>query len=531
MSPTVDVSIVGHCAEKVIFHAADPTRGAINLDANVHVSASNMTLLGYHATVGMTAGDLTLDSVVIDGSHFTGIAIGNAQSTAKLTNVVVRGTRAGATDANAFGLYVGYGAKVTVTNSEFADNDYINVGVSGDGRSGASLLMSQSVVRDGHPLGTSNGFGWGVYGSNLVTIGIDQSAIVGNRGFGVLLNSTSAASAAKGTITASVVRGTAIDPGNVSAVGIGVESNKSTLDIEQTTIADSSGVDVYGSEGSVKMTGDTLLGTSSADPTVLGPIGLVLYGATATLQSLAIVGASAGAEIEGATTAEMDDSLIDGTKTSSKGYYVSNNYVGVGIFVETAAQITLKNTTIENAHTAGLITLGQTTATGLVVLGTRAGGDGIGGRAVSSQGGATIAIAGSAFLDNIETGVLAAQGSTLTLTDSTVDQTGLDEAGRFGIGVLLADDQTTATISSTTLRRGAGPGLAVSASGATVTSCAVLDNAIGVSVQGGSSLVEGLGNGDPQTVAISNDTIFVGNATRVGSGDIPLPPVLTTPKP
>jgi hypothetical protein len=110
-----------------------------------------------------------------------------------------------------------------------------------------------------------------------------------------------------------------------------------------------------------------------------------------------------------------------------------------------------------------------------------------------------------------------------------IDQTALDANGQFGIGVLL-DVNAMATIDSSTLQRSAGPAFAVSGSGGTMTKCALIDNAIGVSVQGGSSLVEGDGTGDPLTVSISSDTIFSGNATRVGSGAIPLPPALTTPK-
>ncbi|MGH7329098.1 MAG: hypothetical protein ACREJX_12175 [Polyangiaceae bacterium] len=148
---------------------------------------------------------------------------------------------------------------------------------------------------------------------------------------------------------------------------------------------------------------------------------------------------------------------------------------------------------------------------------------------MSAQGSASLTIDSSAFIDNTETGVLASEHATLALSNSIVDQTALDSTGEFGMGVFVGDDDVVATMDSITLRQSKGPALAVAGSGATMTKSVVVDNAIGVAVLGGSSLVEGDSNGDPKTVAISSDTVFANNQTRIGSGNIPLPTALTTP--
>ena len=531
MAPSVGVSVVGRCAEQVVFQASDNTKTAVTLSNDVPLAMSGITFRDYHAALGLLAGNVTLDSIVVEGSHYTGIAIGNVKTTAALDNVVVRGTRAGATDTTSFGLYIGYGAKVTVQNSDFADNDYINVGVSGDGSPNASLTLTSSVVRDGHAYGAQGGFGWGVYGVDKVTVTVDSSAIIDNHGFGVIMNSQSATkNFATGVVKSSVVRGTGYDPANKQ--GIGIESNQSSIDVEDSTVAASNMMDMYAAGGgATKIVRTAFLGTSIPDdPSSLGPIGLNLNGVPATLQSVAFADTRVGAQFEGATVAEVDDSIVAGTRTSPAGYYVDDNYVGVGMFVESAAQLTINGSAITGAHTAGLITLGQTTASRLFVGGTRPGGDGSAGRAVSAQGSASLTIDSSAFVDNTETGVLASEDATLALTNSTIDQTALDSTGEFGIGVFIGDDDVVASIDRATLRQSKGPALAVSGSGATVTKSVVVDNAIGVAVLGGSSLVEGDSNGDPKTVAISHDTVFANNQTRVGSGDIPLPSALTTPK-
>ncbi len=525
--PTNSVTVVGRCAEKVVFTATDPTASAIELGpANNTWSFSGITLANYHGPVSVLGGTASFDSIVVDGSHYAGIVVGNATTKVTISNSVVRGTRMGATDNAGFGLYIGYGAQVAVTNSAFVDNDYINVGLSGQQTPNAKVTLTNSVVRSGHPAGSGSGFGWGVYGTEKVTIDVEQSAIVDNQGFGINLYATTAAGAGKGIVNGSLVKGTTYDA--VNKVGIGIEAGGSSLDLENSTVTDNDVSDVYGSGTTVKMVSDTLGGTSSTDANVLGPTGLVSHDAPVTVTSSAFIGTKTAADFQGTSTIEIDNSLVSGTQTATTGYYVNGSYVGVGLFVEEKATLTSTGLTILGTHTAGLINAGNSTVTNLLVQGTRAGGDGVGGRGLSIQNTSTMTVAASAFIDNQETGI-AVQGSALTLTDSVIDKTILDPSGQYGIGVLLDSPSAVATISTTALRGGAGAALAVSAGGATVSKSVIVNNAVGVYVQGGSELVEGDANGDPKTVAISADTIFSGNTTRVASGTIPLPPALQGP--
>ncbi|MEO7112153.1 MAG: hypothetical protein ABI183_17040, partial [Polyangiaceae bacterium] len=388
------------------------------------------------------------------------------------------------------------------------------------------LTLTNSIVRNAHPIGDGNGFGWGVLGSGKVTLDIEQSVISGNQGFGLNMYATAVGNAGKATVNGSLIKGTTFDP--VNQQGIGIEASYSSLDLENSTVTDNDAEDIYGFDDTTKIVSSTIGGTSSTDPSVLGPIGLLLYGSSATLQSLAVIGTRTGAELQSTTTAELDDSLFSGTRSSSLGYYVQGNYVGVGVLLETKATLTSKNTAILGTHTVGLLTAGNATVTDLLVQGTRAGGDGVGGRGASVQNGGSLTAAASAFIDNSESGIAVADAA-LTLTDSIIDKTSFDPAGQYGIGILLFSTTSAATISTTTLRGGAGPALAVSGGGASVSKSAFLDNSVAVYVERGSSLVEGDGTGDPMTVAISSDTVFDGNTTRVASGSIPLPPTLKTP--
>ena len=113
------------------------------------------------------------------------------------------------------------------------------------------------------------------------------------------------------------------------------------------------------------------------------------------------------------------------------------------------------------------------------------------------------------------------------MTDSTVGNTQFDASGHFGIGVLLSGG-VTGTITSSTITGSAGIGLASSAAGGLLSRSTLSRNTVAVHVQDGASLVESDTAGDdPLAVAVSKDTKFVDNRTRVGSGTVPLPEVLT----
>ena len=125
-------------------------------------------------------------------------------------------------------------------------------------------------------------------------------------------------------------------------------------------------------------------------------------------------------------------------------------------------------------------------------------------------------------MDNLEAGIILIDGAgSLTLTDSTVSNTKHDPSGNFGIGVLLAGG-VTGTITSSTITGSEGIGIASSASGALVSHSTLSRNTVAVHVQDGASLFESdTASDDPLAVAVSKDTQFVDNSTRVGSGTVP----------
>lgn len=129
---------------------------------------------------------------------------------------------------------------------------------------------------------------------------------------------------------------------------------------------------------------------------------------------------------------------------------------------------------------------------------------------------------------NRDVGLMVAErDSRAELMGSTVADTRLlEKTGDFGWGV-GAIVGARLGLTDAFVVGSAQVGVAVSASAATLSHSDVRDNAVALHVQDGSALSEvdalpaAIG---PTDVVVTGDTLFVGNAARLGTGEVPLPP-------
>jgi hypothetical protein len=529
LTPAKNVTIIGRCAEQVVFATGDGTGPGLRIE-NIDVVAKNLTFRGFQGGVAAFGGKTSLSGIVVEDSILNGISASNAGTVLTLSNVVVRGTRLPASNNQSFGLVAQKGATVEVDDSVFADNDFANVVSTG---AGVHTHLARSIIRDGRPPTTgtfARSFGVGFYVSNGGALSLEESAVIDNAGDGVVVSKgTSTGSAAFGTIARSVVRGTKLDP--VRDIGRGIEvGNTSTVTVDQTTSYGNAEVDLLVTEGG---TGDihdsTTFGTAGDDPAVLAGAGLLVStAATAKVRSLAVVSArNVGIQVQNMATLDLSDSLVLASRPLPKLDAKGNDY-GFGINVGDGSTLKATRTTIERASTVSLLVQGSSLALdGVLIREAQASRRGESGRGISGQDGAKVVVVRSAIMDNLEAGIILIDGAgSLTMTDSTVGNTKHDASGNFGIGVLLAGG-VTGTITSSTITGSEGIGIASSAAGGFVSRSTLSRNAVAVHVQDGASLVQAdTASGDPLAVAVSNDTRFVDNSTRVGSGTVPLPQVL-----
>lgn len=516
------VSVVGRCTDKVIVKQTDGVIGSgVEIGLVDGITIKNLTFRGFNGAVSVLGGKAKLDSLVIEDGLLGGVIVANSGADVSLSNVVVRGTKVRADNDQAFGVFVSNGANVTIQDSVFAGNEFVNVGAA---KPGTKVTLSRSIVRDGKPFGDVPGFGMGVYVAEGANITIDESAITDNSTSAVDVF-TQAGPKTSATIRRSVVRGTKYD--RVNKIARGVEATGSNVVLEQTTIAGNAQVEMLLSTGTkATITNTTLRGNPQPNDADRGALGFSNDGTTTTAKSLAIILPRAGMEIQGTSKVDLDSSLILSTRAAPT-VYENDHWVGVGISVERKATLKMTASTVQDARMAGILATGNVSLEGTLIRGTRPSLDGFAGRGFSIQNGGVSELVRSAIVDNAEVGVmLMMDAASLSMLDSTIQDTSFDAAGEYGIGLGIGGE-AVATIEGTTITGSKGVGILCSEAGANVRRATISNNTVGVHAQDGSSLSEGDGDIDPRILKISTDTRFINNATKAGNALVAIPDVLT----
>jgi hypothetical protein len=520
------VSIIGRCTEKVVMkQAAGVIGSAFEIGKGDDVLVKNMSFRGYNAAIAALGGSTKLDSLAIEEGLLAGVAAGNFGTEVSLVNVVVRGMHPRSGAVEGYGVFASAGASVVIDDSVFSGNESINVAAT---KADTTLTLRRSIVRDGKPLTSKGTLGLGLNSAEGATITVEESAVIDNAaaGFGVV--SAAGGAQSTGILRRSVIRGTKRDL--VKKTGRGLDVTSGHAVVEESTIGSSSDMEVNAMGGAIELTSTTLLGAPTLAGDERGATGILANNATTTVRKVAIIAPKAGVEVQSKGRLDMASSLVLGTRTGPKSYE-NGRYVGLGIVVESTASLVLAASTLQDTHTIGLTVAGQADVTSTLIRGTRASLDRLAGRGMSVVSGGVATLTGSAIVDNTESGILVtAAGSSLTMTGTTIGDTGFDPAGSFGFGLVFFGD-VTGTIENSTITGSKGVGFAVGAAAAFVRSTTISRNAIAVHAQDGTTLSEGEAAGDDRAFVISNDTRFIDNQTRVGSGFVPLPTVLDPKSP
>jgi hypothetical protein len=213
---------------------------------------------------------------------------------------------------------------------------------------------------------------------------------------------------------------------------------------------------------------------------------------------------------------------------------------GSGINVEKGALFSLDTAAVVRARRAGIIvndSLGdagsqaEATITHVIVRDTQAAGDGLGadpGIAIAGAGianGGKLTLRSSSVINSVEFGIAVANASAVSLVQSCyVGGTMAEASGLYGHGIVTTGGASI-TINETQVV-GNHIGLAFDAASGVVASCVVQGNEVGIQVQQGSTLTTSPTAPDtptPNVVLVTDDSQFIDNATRIGSGEVPLP--------
>ena len=167
-----------------------------------------------------------------------------------------------------------------------------------------------------------------------------------------------------------------------------------------------------------------------------------------------------------------------------------------------------------------------------VLADTRSDGTGHFGLGLDLTDGATVDVRDSAVVGNRVAGInLEDMASNhLTLADSLVAATHMNQ-GAFGYGVVVGNGGV-ADIRGTTIGTSEAVGLAVAGAAVNLRRSILSDNAVALHTQSGTTLETADALPDVPVdgkLLVSNDTLLLRNAVRVGVGVVPLPPPIPHP--
>ncbi|MBX3208001.1 MAG: right-handed parallel beta-helix repeat-containing protein [Labilithrix sp.] len=355
-------------------------------------------------------------------------------------------------------------------------------------RDKGAISAKHLVIRGTKP-GADGLFGVGAWADTGGQLVLEDTAIVDNAYYGV----TALDAPATATLKDVFIRGTAAQKVDGGGLGRGVNvEDGATVDLDGVSIVDNDGEGLF-------VRGETAGGKR----------------ARATAKRLLIAEGrtfdSTGVFLASGAVADLDGALIRAARRA--GVVVSETVGAKGSLSEARlAHVVVRDTRRDGTQAKG--------AKSFAV-------DGVG---IGSAGKLTVRA--SAILDNVQFGiVVSGPRGTLAMENSVIGATKMNADGSFGHGLVAFSD--SAILVRDTAIDANNVGLLFDGASAVVAGSRVRGNSVGIHTQHGSTLVTGVEAPEaPEegVVFVTDDSLFVDNASRVGGGELPLPanPFATT---
>ena len=471
---TKPLTIAGRCAERARVLPAQPA-ASYGVLIRAKVAMRGLTFEGHTEALSVTtSGELLAEDVVVEHARSRAVF---AQRTGKATlrRSVVRGTAPLGASDQTIAVLVGSGGRVDLEDSAILASVDGALAVTDSASTRATL--TRSVVQDVRPRADGKG-GGALRAFEGAHLEITESAILGASGIAILTLRRNGPPP-EVTLKRSVVGGTAATRETGTAIGTAINAAYGALvQIEESTISDTEGTGLYAAE-----TARIALEKS----------------AVVRVKRTVDLAAQGGSAVKGGQLS-LEDSAV-----------VRVGALGLGGWE--GGRVTLARSLVRD--------IGGDVVQNLPM-----------GQGLNAAARSSVDATDSAIVDALEIGASASKaGSAVRFERVLVTRSAGMLVPRFGHGV-LAVDSATFFISRSIVERQIGVGLFFASGGGVVGSSLIRDNAVAVQVQEGSTLLEAAARPESvpeQDLVITTDTRFVGNASRLGSGVLPLPAVLPSP--
>ena len=528
-----NVTIVGKCAAQVIIkNPGDRRAGILVTDGARNVTVRGLTLTGHYSGILVKAGsEGRLEDSLIVKNRYLGAYVAEANSKLTVVRTLIDDVVVDDVGKFGWGAAAQLGGNLSLEDVVISAPTGTGIVIGGAKSTGK---LSRVVVRAPRP--SNDGFGSALGVVDGGTVDLDGALFEDLKAIGVTVSG--------GTATARhlVVRRTV--PSSTPETGRGIQvSLGGHLELAESRISESddANVLVIGAGSSAKIASSVIAGELGGDGS-RGHHGVrVAGGASLELSTSALVGnVEVGLSVQDPTThATADGILVTDSRPSSNA--AKNNFLGIGVGVAWGGTLQLSHASIAKNHAAGILVskvdesgaAAHADIKSTLVRRTMPDAVGFAGRGIEVSAGASASVEGCALVENNETSLSVGRpGSALSVRSTLVrDTRQAGGAGSFGHG-LVASESGVAALDGVWMLGHPGIAVIVSGGSATVTHSLIARSAIALGVAEGTDLTTAEQIPDPPSplaCVVSNDTRFVDNQTRVGSGAIPLPSPLGEP--
>ncbi|MBX3185741.1 MAG: right-handed parallel beta-helix repeat-containing protein [Labilithrix sp.] len=225
------------------------------------------------------------------------------------------------------------------------------------------------------------------------------------------------------------------------------------------------------------------------------------------------------------TRIDLREVIVARTKLAASGQF------GRALNAHGRAIVQGEHVHLHDNHDATVMVAEAGTSVSLVastVVDTDYDKEGLAGRAVTTQEGASFEMRDGAVVGSKEVAVVVfGRGSRATLRRTVIRQTAPNWGDYFGHGAMASFGGTLA-LEDVEVAESFGTGIAIGDGAALLSRVRVRDNQVGLYVQDGTALRElvsvSTDKGEEENaVLVSIDSVFLGNATRLSAGVLPLP--------
>lgn len=515
-----DVSVVGRCAEKVIFETPTPggSRSGVRFPALGRARLSGVTITGYRGAIAAEGGELVVEDSLIDGNETLGVyAFTGAKVTIRRSKI--SHTTPGPMLGSA--VVIKTGSVVTLEDSAVVDNYFRHVTV--DGRDAAPDVSTLIATRTVFARNTKHtGMEAAITALDGGLVELSRSAVLDSYGQGIHV----ADEGSRAALDESVVRRSRGTLAENAGIGVAVMA-KGVVELVSSAVTDHPVVGVYaGKEGARAVLEKSVVVGVPADQKVEFGRGVsASQGARLEMTDSAVVGCpQSGVGLQMSAIGVFEHVYVAGSRPYDSKTAIGQ-FGGFGLLVEDGSTATVKRSSFVDNTAAGLTSMheAEVTADAVLVRGTKelssfGAGSGL------QVGRAKMTVTHCAISGSSSESVVVGSGAVVSMSACTVHGTSRSASGSFGHGIVVFSSGR-AELADTAIYDHPGVALVSDGGQAIVRGGVIARSSVAVHAQHGASISQSdatdeLADGE---LRISSTTRFVDDETRIGSGVLALP--------